>query len=311
MKVAIISRQGLGDGLLMMICSHHFKKIGAEVTFFHRLFHELKNFFPTCEFKELSKNENWKNFEIVIIEHCDNPLIEDLIKKREKNFFVVYPTFNPKKSSSLLHSDFVCDPSISMARNLLFFMEKFTDKKDLEKTNGIIIPKNLTYKKYKKRVLIFPLSASKNKDWRKNRFLKIYFKLEKKGYEPWICLGFEHREGWEKKGLRIFSASNYSEMACFIYESSLLIGNDSGPVHLASSLKIPSIVLGSNPRIMKLWKPDFFYCHEIFASRFIPNFFCCRLRNKYWAFSIPANRVWRKIKKVLKENKDTELSKQA
>lgn len=290
MKIAVISRQGLGDGLLMMICARHLKNIG-KVTFFHRLFHELSNFFPGYEFKELSNDEDFTSYDLILLEHYKSPLVQKILDNRKNlNLHVIYPTYK-KERELLSKNDFVCESKKSMAQNLMRALEKILKKTNISKTNGLVIPKGLSFQKFEKRVILHPVSTDKLKNWRKNRFIKLYYKLQKRGFDPWICLASHEKKTWEKENLNIFSAQNFHELAAFIYESLCLIGNDSGPAHLASNLNIPFIVIASSARTMRLWKPDFYEGRLITASKLIPNCFFCRLRNRYWSYFISVSKV--------------------
>jgi len=302
MKIAVISRQGLGDGLLMMICAYHFKKANADVTFYHRLFHELSHFFPGYEFKDLSVEENFSSFDLILLEYYKSPHVDRIIANRKNlNLHVLYPTLKKKDRQILTENDLIFDGKKSLAENLVIALEKILHKSNLEKTNGMVFPKNIQYQKFKKRVILQPTSTDKFKNWRKKRFLKLYHMLEKKGLEPCLCLAPHEKIEWEQHNLKIFAAKDFHELASFIYESRCLIGNDSGPAHLASNLNIPSIVLASNARTMRLWKPDFFSNYLITASSFIPNFSFFRIRNKYWSYFISVSRVLKKFNCLITE----------
>lgn len=299
-KAAIISRQGLGDGLIMMILSHALVKKGYHVVFYHRLFHELKSFFPSCDFRSIPPLDEIAQFDIydlVIIEDYKHETIKELIRNRDEKSYklhVIYPSFKEKKQGSLHRNDFVCNKKKSMNYNISWISSKILKDHFPSRYNGIIFPTHLTHRKHNKQIILHPTSTDKNKNWKSSKFIRLYQELKKSGYSPVLSIAPHESSEWKKSGLEIVTFSNFHDLACYIFESGYLIGNDSGPAHLASNLNIPTIVLASNRKMMNLWKPDFYMSKVITPSSLIfnPKFF--RFRNKYWSLFIS-------IKKVLKE----------
>lgn len=304
MRAAIISRQGLGDGLIMMIAAYHLKKNGYRVSFYHRLFHELRHFFEGYEFQDLKEDiDIFSSYELIIIEHYNHPFIKKLIeilrkkRKKNRNLYVIYPT--QKKKYFLCDKNFICDNKKSIAENICILISKILNENNLvKKTNGINPPDFLHFKKNKKRVIIHPTSNDIRKNWRKKRFIKLFFRLKKYGYQPIFSLAPHELKDWKNEKIDIVCCDNFHELASLIYESGYLIGNDSGPAHLASNLNIPTIVIASNYRTMRLWRPDFSNAELITASSFIPNPKFLRIRNKYWAFFVSTKNVLKKLKKI-------------
>ena len=301
MKAAVISREGLGDGLLMMIVAHHLKNFGYDVTFFHKRLHELKKFFKGYEFLKISNKDIFKIFEkfdLIIIEHYTNEIIKKLIKNREnfKKLYVIYPTCSKKLQKRLNSQDFFCNRKKTMAENLIFFLENILGKKNLKKTNGIFFPNHLRHRFFKKRIIIAPTSNDSKKNWRKKRFLKVYKLLKNKNFDPIISLGPHEKHLFENENVKTITFKDFEKFAFFIFESFFLIGNDSGPAHLASSLNIPSIVIASNKRAMRLWKPDFLESKLILPPFFLPNPKGFRLKDKYFGYFISTKRVIKTFK---------------
>jgi len=298
-SAAIVSRQGLGDGLIMMICAYHLKKTGYHVTFFHNSFHELEHFFKNYSFERMpNKIEDLLSFDLLFIEYFNNPLIESILKHRAlfKRIFIIYPTLN-KKHLPRVPCDFVFDKKISMIENITKTMAAILNA-IVKKSNEITPPSDLIHNKNKKRVVIHPTSLDKSKNWRKKRFIKLFEKVRALGYDPIFSLSKTEADQWTDEKIPIVSFNNFHDLASFIYESGYLIGNDSGPAHLASNLQIPTLVIASNKRTMKLWKPDFYKSEVITASCLIPNIKMLRIRNKYWAYFISTKKVLRRFLKI-------------
>lgn len=299
-KAAIISRQGLGDGLIMMIAAFNLKLKGFEVTFYHRLFQELKDFFPGYKFKEQPDGlSELSEFDIIIVEHYFSDIINQLISQRDKikaAFQVIYPSFKKKYFPALHTFDYICDKNKSMNENIQKAVSIILGLPSGLKTNGITVPSILSYRKYSKRIVLHPTSNEKDKNWKKDKFVKIYHLLKKEGFFPIFSLAPHEAEDWKGENLSFITFKDFHELASFIYESGYLIGNDSGPAHLSSNLNIPTIVIASNPHKMKLWKPDFKKVSLITAPLLIPNIKHFRLRNKYWSYFISTQRVMKEFK---------------
>lgn len=301
-KAAIISRQGLGDGLIMMIASFNLKLEGYEVTFFHRLFHELNDFFPGFLFKDIPTDlDELSDFDLIIVEHYYCSIVNDLISQRDKmkgKVHVIYPSFKKKYFSDLHMLDFICDKKRSMNKNIQKVCSLILGRSSISKSNGITIPPNLSYRKYFNRIVIHPTSNKKDKNWKKDKFIKIYNLLKKEGFFPIFSLAPHEVEDWKGENLSFITFNDFRGLACYIYESGYLIGNDSGPAHLSSNLNIPTIVIGSNPHQMRLWRPDFREVSVITAPLLIPNIKYFRLRNKYWSYFISTGKVLRTFKVI-------------
>ena len=305
-RAAVISRQGLGDGLMMMIASYHLKLSEYEVTFYHRLFHELKDFFSGYTFKDLPLEiSEFSGFDLIIIEHYECDLIKELIRQRDKmkgKVHVIYPSFNEKYFSSPHLSDFLCKKNVSMNSNIQLATAKILGSSNVSKINGISIPPDLSHRKYIKRVVLHPTSNDDKKNWAKRKFIKTFNLLKEEGFSPIFSLAPHEVKYFDQENISFISFKTFHELACFIYESGYLIGNDSGPAHLSSNLNIPTIVIASNPNLMKLWKPDFHKTNVITAPSFIPNIKLLRLRNRCWPYFITTNMLFKQFKNMMKED---------
>lgn len=86
--------------------------------------------------------------------------------------------------------------------------------------------------------------------------------------------------------------SSLEDLATTIYQSGFLIGNDSGPVHLASYYSIPHIVIAQG-RQMPLWSPGWHPPQIIRPPKWVPNVKGMRLREDKWKYFISTKRVLR------------------
>ncbi len=291
MKASVVSSSSLGDGLLMLIAAFYLKQHGYKVTVFHRLMHEMKSFFPSYEFKPYPQSiDELRSFDLTILEYQPPVPIADFSEK--------YPSLDnlhflcPRQIGLPKHDNvIVFQAEKSMAQNIALAMEKILKQKEFFPVNGIIPPQNLIHQKYPERIILHPLSNNPLKNWRKNKFLKLYHELKKRKLKPIFLMAPHEKKYWEKAKVNIKTFPNYHELAAFIYESGFLIGNDSGPAHLASNLAIPSLVIAGNRRKMQLWRADFYPTRLIFPPPFIPNFKYFKVKDYYWPFFISTNKV--------------------
>lgn len=310
MQAAVICSQGIGDGLLMMIASQCLFSKGYTVTTYQDALPELNTWFPGHHLKKRSSlNELEKQlspYEIIILQNDNSFLsnaIIDLYKLgRLHNLSVFYSSYEKSKHSPLTLLDQVFDRSLSMVDNIAQAIASVLQCEKVSKNNGLVVPSNFKKNRYPKRVLIHPTSTSPLRTWSAQKFIKVAQNLTQKGYEVIFCVSpLEHCE-WtllvKDRFLLPFFPSLH-ELAGFIYESTFLIGNESGTAHLASNLQIPTLVVASCPKQMTLWRPGWFSTKVITPYRFIPNFKGLRFRQQKWQACISPKRVVRAFAKSI------------
>jgi ADP-heptose:LPS heptosyltransferase len=96
-------------------------------------------------------------------------------------------------------------------------------------------------------------------------------------------------------GSEFATTPTLSDLATLVYESALVIGNDSLLGHLASNLNIPTLILADDPERLQLWRPDWAPSHLLFPPAYLPK----RLRKKYWSHLISPQRVFHTAKRLL------------
>lgn len=309
MKAALISKYTIGDGLLSMIIAYHLYECGFDVTIYNTLIHQLKDWFFNCTYKNIPSDELLENelndYDIVIVIEHKSSYYKKLKTLKDnitfpKTYFI-YPTLKKSKHKFLKDNDIVFNSKKSMTSNMAYAVGKILNITDMTKDNGINPPNHLIKHKYDKRILIHPTSNTESKNWKKSKYIKLSKLLQKKGYD--VVLGmssheYEKYKDIENHKINIKTFSNLNELASYVYESKMVIGNDSGFVHLASNLQIPSITIAGNLRIMNLWRADWLSTKLIVAPKFLPNFKGFRIKDKFWQNFIP-------IRKVLKTFEDT------
>jgi len=291
-----VCADGIGDALITSVIAHSLRKIGNRATVFST---HLKSFGSLLEEGEyLPMAEDWKKalspFDAVILQHEDTLRAKQILSLRNQGItvYVIYTNYRTSKHGPLVENlDYPVDEKKPMVYNIchamrtLFQIEIDGQKNCLQKKLPLI------HREHNKRVLIHPTSTREDKNWLKRRFLKLSRQLEKLGYEPMFILSPKERKNFPKT---IYAPHfpNLEELAKTVYTSGFLIGNDSGPAHLASYYEIPHIVICQG-RQMPLWSPGWLTPKIIRPSRWIPNIKGMRLREDKWNFFIPVSRVVR------------------
>lgn len=298
MKAAVITSEGLGDGLIMTVVAQHLAKLGYSVDIFNPHLEELKAWFPDYNFKkpenlisqQNAANSNYEHlasYDWVFCQHSNTPFVKELKTNRQKlkRCSFIYAAFNPQRHSPLNPDDFICHDDLPLVHSLQMMGKDFFKLKDLTKKPSIKIPSHLVFQKNKKRLLIHPTSTCPIRTWDKKKYLLFAKKLQAQGYEIAFVMHPKEREYWEKiipRGFLIPFFKHLSDLAAYIYESAALIGNDSGPAHLASLLNLPTLIITNDPKRLILWQPGWKKSLLAFPPNWVPNFKFLRLKINHW-----------------------------
>ncbi|NGX41039.1 MAG: hypothetical protein KR126chlam4_00874 [Candidatus Anoxychlamydiales bacterium] len=310
-KAAIIPVSTIGDALILMIAANQLTTLGYEVTILHDNIFSLKNWFPKFQFKKLSLKE-LNSYDHIFLEQDEVKIdkTNELKKLIKTKLSIIYFRYNKSKFSPLSNLDIFLDDDLPIAKSLAKNFQKFLsshlnknkkttalDKVILDSRaldTGIVIPKNLTHKKYPKRVIIQPTSTDVNKCWSKHKFIKLAKKLKNKGFRCVISVAPEERKDWlfvHDLGLDLPLFQTLSDLASYIYESSYLIGNDSLAIHLASLFKIDHIMIAKSKKVTKKWQGGWLKTSIISPLSLVPNLKGLRLREKYFQKFISVRKV--------------------
>lgn len=279
---AIVSAAGIGDALLMQICAHHLQKLGHPVTHFSNHLPQLQKWFPGFSFAPYSSLES---FDAILLQH-DNSEKAKQICSLSKPVYALYGSHNPSKHGPFRSSfDFVFNRTLPMAENMRLACGRLFPGIEATIENGLKVPTNLTFSRYPKRVAIHPTSSSPDKNWLRSRFLKLREKLAQAGYDPVFIASLE--------GVPLFPT--LSELAAFLYESGLFIGNDSGPGHLASNLGLPTVTIGPSQEQLQLWRPAWGPNSLAFPPKFVEK---TKLTRDNWRYFITVDQVIKHLTKL-------------
>lgn len=302
MKASVICSAGIGDALMMLIASYQLTKKGYCVTTFTDHHMTLSALFPYTQFAPLPSRSEMDDtlcsFDLFIFQRGIKSLGYDLhaffYKKKVTNCFIFHPTFSPNWSSPKNCIDKIFDPRKPMTHNISESIATILNQ-EYSLNNGIVIPSNLMRRKYKKRILIHPTSSCLTRTWSQSKFLAVAKGLKQAGFDPVFCVSPSERAAWvnlTKKKFLVPYFPTLKELVPFVYESSFLIGNESGTGHLASNLGLPTLIIAKCPKQMLLWRPGWHPGRVLTPSPIIPNIKGMRLKKKFW-------KAWVSPKKVL------------
>jgi len=301
MRFAVVPADGIGDSLIMLIASHHLRKLGHEVTLFHRQLPLLGRWLEKGEYlPALQEPQRLLSFDAALIQHDNSLRAQQIVSLRKRAFplFIFYPTYRTSKHGPIIDSfDYAFDGNQTMAENCRLGCAALFGGR-VSMYNGMSPLPGLLFRKNKGHVLIHPLSNDPKKNWPKSKFLQLAERLQKMNFDPSFILAPGEKSAWPE--VQALPTPTLEELASTIYESDYFIGNDSGPGHLASYLSIPHLIIGSDEKMMRQWRPGWHQGEIIYPSRWAPNFKGFRLRENKWQFFVSTNSVLRRFNSIIK-----------
>ena len=276
-RVAVLPDVRLGDGLLALILTHNLQRAGRDVTTHHDLLRQLRAWFPRFRIETLpaGAKATWLGG-------------YDLIVDSYSHFLDDEPALAAKRVAV---GDFHFDPQATRAANLQRLAGEVLACPDPTIEPGVEPPPDLKHRKHAERVLLHPTSASERKTWPSSCFLKLAELLEARGFRPVFCLGPSERSGWQPLLGDRFEAPPFPDLdalARYTYESGYFIGNDSGPGHLASLLRVPTLSLFYKKSKAQRWRPGWGDGAVAVPGLWLPS---SRLRRRYWRRLLTPARV--------------------
>ncbi len=300
-RIAVICAPGIGDALILQIAAHQLRMHGFHVTTFSNHLPGFGNWFQGCSFARQPQlnqiEESLQEFDAVFLQHDNTPKARK-IHSLPRPVYTFYGSHVVSKHGPLrLGYDFVCDQDRTMVQNVRAAVKALFRLEDAGDENGMKPPSGLVHRKHPKRVAIHPTSADPEKNWSRAKFLAVAKWLKEEGYEPAFTLPSAERLEWGGPEL-----STLEDLASFIYESGFFIGNDSGPGHIASCLKIPHLIIGRDEKQMRFWRPGWHLGEIASPPAWLPNWKGARLRETHWKKFITTKGVINKLKENVLKN---------
>ena len=125
-------------------------------------------------------------------------------------------------------------------------------------------------------IVIHPLSSNPSKVWDENNFTELLTKIRKKTDVPVVLIGEPGERSRADEiievagggALNLAGLVDIKGLICVLSKAVLFIGNDAGPMHMASALGIPIVaifgrnILGVSPKRWGPWGKDNVVFHE-------------------------------------------------
>lgn len=331
-NIAIVARKGLGDGLINLIIARNLYINNFNVILYNNFMSQLSEWIPDITIKPWPLPENCESeFSLYDLVLADDSSIlgkpfqkeEDYPKLVKKYVYIGVGRVEPKLHSGHMMSlndtlskekremlvDLAsCSGTIkhqhgnlnySQVENAIIFCREKLKLKNITRDIKLTPPTslNLKHKNHSKRIILHPFSAYKRKNWPLKKYIKLADKLKKDGFDPvFICSIKERSDLIDTLKGKYFVPlfPTVSDLASFLYESVLFIGNDSGPAHLASALNIPTVTIMFHKRNF-YWRPDFSQPNVLI----LPPINMKIGPKSLWKWFVPVSRVYNETKKLI------------
>ena len=294
-RFGIVCAQGIGDALILSIASNHLKKLGHEITTFSRHLPLFQDWLVEGSYEKATKD--LASFDAILLQHDNSEIARQVTALRQSgtSVYVFYTNYRLSKHGPLVQDfDFPFNENLTMIENTTAGLKSLFGG-NVQKFNVLRPPQGLDFMKFPSRIALHPTSTSEDKNWPREKFLKMFWQLKDKGLEPVFTVAPQERVDWPEAPL----LPTLGDLASFLYESGGLIGNDSGPVHLASYLSLPTLVISGQQRRAKLWRPGWGPAECLFAPRYLPNVKGFRLREQKWKQFITTRMVIKRFRTIL------------
>ncbi len=337
-RAGVFLHNGLGDGVNCLVLTNNLQLNGWKVDTYQNAIGPMQSWFPHIPVQsypplsELSRILNTYDWFFAVHNNTDEfvlKLIEEGKRRFPSRLKVIYLYPSPRIVNEPYYSDCLTEPHLSIAENLRLFCERILRLPKITRSNGFIPPAGLVHRRFPKRIAIHPTSARLTRNWPREKFVKLALHLKSEGYQLAFILSEEtqpaspslrqsaaffqehppldrakEREVWKEVldlGFEMPVFQNLDLLARFFYESGYLIGNDSGPGHLASALHIPTLTICRRKKWAQMWSPSFAKGIVVTPNSWIPNIKGLRLRDRYWQKFISVGMARRAFERLVKQ----------
>ena len=286
-KIAFINNTALGDALIDLLFIEYLVQSNIEVTLYSNIMMKIAAFLPYISVKPIDQLIESPDYDLFLIS-WNRPMMLKLLRDARFKHKVIVVN-EPSQREYLLSQNIVVNkPTILTDHPVLQSLVdhwdqlEYSPKQRLNQLDGIdklardvlgvmnprrqihyVIPDDWVYRKNKKQIVICHSSAVIKRQWNPKKFSVLASRLKKNGFDPVFLLApgevcpdviAQHRHETLLLG----------DALRLIYESRCFVGNNSGLVHLASSLRIPAVnIFSKKAKSHKLWEPAFYQCQNL------------------------------------------------
>lgn len=289
MKCAIFSCLGLGDGLVVSVLGRNLKDSGHEVVIFHPFLEQVQQWFPGLTFRPFPPDLQEFDRYFIIYERTSwmEAILAECLTKYRAQTTVLNPIATPNTDYPYWEEGRF-DGKKTFVENLYLFSRDILHLPKTSDKSGLVIPSNVTSRRYPQRVVIHPTSSRPGKNWPRDKFLKLAKKLKTAGYDPVFTVSPKEYVDWPEAVV----LPSLDAVFTFVTESGWMIGNDSGIGHLASACGLSTVTLCRNERTADFWHPYWAPNLVCLPSRWLPNIKGFRWRDEKWQWGVSVRRVY-------------------
>lgn len=274
-SVAIIPWGRLGDGVIFLILADNLRRAGYQVTYYSDTIYQMRQWLPQLTIFPAPGPEQRDaiidRHDVVINDVC-SPMQAGLseaqcqdLARRTVSISTISALPEHWQSTELpvsaqdllqrqpelhklLNSSGVVRTSAHGDRTMVDYAVEYCQHRcGLSAASArveLAPPQGLVKQRHKRRIAIFPTTDAK-KEYSPQRFIKVAEALSRHTCEPHFIVLPGQLEHWKKlaAGWPVHSFNAIDELASFIYESGIVLSNDSGGGHLASMLGLPTVTL--------------------------------------------------------------------
>jgi hypothetical protein len=291
-KIAVVSFDSLGDSLLYLLLAYNLQQNGFDVTYVGKVGNQLSEWIPglkTQPYPEIDDMEKvLADYHLVIkcprkhvrVKLEENPAYLARIKSKYLLVCQKAPDSwvydHTQRLRSKLPSD-LCESVQALAKSsgsirfkpfkdesavdiLCTYMKEKMQLAVVVRQVDIMPPPHLRFRRFEKRIIVSPDSAGpEEKNWGRQQFLSLCRQIKSIGYQPVIVVSPANYNEWQLLNRDEFELplfNSIGDLAAFIFESGLMVANDSGNGHLASFLGLPVVTIYKKRNPKFHWRPD-------------------------------------------------------
>jgi hypothetical protein len=289
-SVALVSFDSLGDGLIYLMMADNLQRNGLDVTCYGNVAYQMRDWLPELRAKPYPPMDRMETelagYDLAIVSppsflrsnmdetatarlrenwllicqrapqdwHCDHT---ERIRRKlaPEKFRQLQGLLN--SSGSIRFRKFANESVVSMT---VQYMRERMGLGDVRRRPFLVAPGALRHRRYAKRIVVSPDSTGpEKKNWRPAAFLLLCRHLRTLGYMPEIVVAPRNHAAWVERAADAFPVPRFDDtgdLAAYLYESGVVVANDSGNGHLASFLGIPVVTLYRKNNPLFHWRPD-------------------------------------------------------
>jgi len=286
--IALVSSQGLGDGLLLLVFAQNLVRLGYRVTIYQNHLHNLSSILNLVDVKPYLAPKRMETelakYKVVLFDQGSR-FTKDILPEFDRlpRHFIAYTVSRSKGMHKVSLAEFnehlklldsqsfdkfsgfnstIRHPlkhKLTIGEHFRWKTQKVLGRDDYDLYPSFTVPNDWSAQENYHRILIHPSSSLDHKNWSAHLFLELAERLQQDGWEPEFTVAPNEWERWNSWLNGRFMAPSFAstlDLARYYYESVALVGNDSGNGHLASAMGLPVLTIFNRKKLFYPWKPS-------------------------------------------------------